>query len=139
MLRSIYRGSSIYHERLRNPTELWIAAGGRLNRKRQRRISSLAEVFSLHWEPIDLHRGILRVEENKTGERLELPPIRQLAAALALPGLHAPFACRLGAPKYNPESQQFQVGDWEAVVKATGATSKDPAIVFRRSGQRENR
>ena len=45
--------------------------------------------------------------------------------ALALPGLHAPFACRLGAPKYNPESQKFQLGDWEAVVNATGATSRD--------------
>jgi len=116
MLRSIYRRSSIDHEGLRNPVELWIAGGGRLNRKRRRRISSpaevlprwragaetvglppdhrdifmigtytgmrLGEVLSLRWERIDLERGILRVEETKTGEPLELPLTRQLAAVL---------------------------------------------------------
>ena len=114
MLRSIYRRSSIDHEGLRNPVELWIAGGGRLNRKRRRRISSPAEVLprwrtgveavglppphrdifligaytgmrlgkvvSLRWERIDLDRGILRVEETKTGEPLELPLTRQLTA-----------------------------------------------------------
>ena len=116
MLRSIYRRSSIDHEGLRNPVELWIAGGGRLNRKRRRRISSpvevlprwragveavglpaphrdifligaytgmrLGEVVSLRWERIDLERGILRVEETKTGEPLELPLTRQLATVL---------------------------------------------------------
>ena len=114
MLRSIYRRSSIDHEGLRNPVELWIAGGGRLNRKRRRRISSpaevlprwragveaiglpldhrdiftiraytgmrLGEVVSLRWERIDLEHRILRVEETKTGEPLELPLTRQLAA-----------------------------------------------------------
>ena len=116
MLRSIYRRSSIDHEGLRNPVELWIAGGGRLNRKRRRRISSpaevlprwragaeavglppdhrdiftigvytgmrLGEVLSLRWERIDLQHRILRVEETKTGEPLELPLTRQLAAVL---------------------------------------------------------
>ena len=116
MLRSIYRRSSIDHEGLRNPVELWIAGGRRLNRKRRRRISSpaevlprwragveaiglpspqrdiftigaytgmrLGEVISLRWERIDLDRGILRVEETKTGEPLELPLTHQLAAVL---------------------------------------------------------
>ncbi len=116
MLRSIYRRSSIDHEALRNPVELWVAGGGRLNRKRRRRISSpaevlprwragvevvglpsahrdifaigaytgmrLGEVVSLRWEHIDLDRGILRVEETKTGEPLELPLTRQLVSAL---------------------------------------------------------
>lgn len=45
--------------------------------------------------------------------------------ALALPGLHVPFACPRGAPKYNPKSQQFHLSDWEAVVKTTGRTAKD--------------
>ncbi len=45
--------------------------------------------------------------------------------ALASPGLHAPFACRLGAPKYNPKSKKFHLAHWEAVVKATGASAKD--------------
>ena len=114
MLRSIYRRSSIDHEGLRNLVELWIAGGGRLNRKRRRRISSPAEVLP-RWrsgwrpwgsrprtatfspsEPIPacawarwsrsvgsastLDRGILRVEETKTGEPLELLLTRQLTA-----------------------------------------------------------
>ena len=36
----------------------------------------LGEVVSLRWERIDLGRGILRVEETKTGEPLELPLTR---------------------------------------------------------------
>ncbi len=42
----------------------------------------LGEVVSLGWERIDMDRGILRVEETKTGEPLELPLTRQLAAVL---------------------------------------------------------
>ena len=38
--------------------------------------------------------------------------------ALALPGLHVPFARRLGAPKYNPKNRKFQLSDWAPVVKA---------------------
>ena len=38
------------------------------------------EIVSLRWERIDLERRILRVEETKTGEPLELPITRQLAA-----------------------------------------------------------
>ena len=37
------------------------------------------EIVSLRWERIDLDRRILRVEETKTGEPLELPITRQLA------------------------------------------------------------
>ena len=40
----------------------------------------LGEVVSLRWERIDLERAILRVEETKTGEPLELPLTRQLTA-----------------------------------------------------------
>ena len=40
----------------------------------------LGEVVSLRWERIDLDRRILRVEETKTGEPLELPLTRQLVA-----------------------------------------------------------
>ena len=114
MLRLIYRRPCVDHENLRNPVELWLAAGGRFNKMRRRRISGPAEVLprwragieafdlepavrdifligfytgmrrgeivSLRWERIDLERRILRVEETKTGEPLELPIIRQLAA-----------------------------------------------------------
>ena len=114
MLRSIYRRPCVDHESLRNPVELWLAAGGRFNKMRRRRISTPTEVLprwragvealdldpavrdilligfytgmrrgeicSLRWERIDLNRRILRVDETKTGEPLELPITRQLAA-----------------------------------------------------------
>ena len=114
MLRSIYRRHCVDYETLRNPVELWLAARGRFNRMRRRRISAPAEVLprwragmealdlepavrdifligfytgmrrgeivSLRLERIDLDRRILRVEETKTGEPLELPITRQLAA-----------------------------------------------------------
>ena len=45
MLRSIYRRPCVDHESLRNPVELWLAAGGRFNRQRRRRISAPNEVL----------------------------------------------------------------------------------------------
>ena len=116
MLRSIYRRPCVDFEGLRNPVDLWLAAGGRFHRKRRRRISSPAEVLprwsfgieatdlepevrdifligvytgmrrgeivSLRREQVDMERRILRVEETKTGEPLELPITRQLAVIL---------------------------------------------------------
>ena len=38
------------------------------------------EIVALRWDRVDLERRILRVEETKTGEPLELPITRQLAA-----------------------------------------------------------
>ena len=40
----------------------------------------LGEITSLRWERVDLKRCILRVDETKTGEVLELPITQQLAA-----------------------------------------------------------
>ena len=40
------------------------------------------EVVALRWERVDLARRILRIEETKTGQPLELPVTRQLAAIL---------------------------------------------------------
>ena len=40
------------------------------------------EIMELCWDRVDLERRILRVEETKTGEPLELPITRQLAALL---------------------------------------------------------
>ena len=114
LLRSIYRRPCVDHEGLKNPVELWLAAGGKFHPHRRRRISSPAEVLprwcagieavkmpepvrdvlwigvytgmrlgevkSLRWERVDLERRILRVEETKTGEVLELPITDQLAA-----------------------------------------------------------
>ena len=42
----------------------------------------LSEVFSLRWDRVDLEERVLRIEETKTGEPLELPITRQLAAIL---------------------------------------------------------
>ncbi|MDE2790533.1 MAG: integrase arm-type DNA-binding domain-containing protein [Paracoccaceae bacterium] len=114
MLRSIYRRPCVDHDGLCNPVEQWLAAGGRFNPTRRRRISGPAEVLprwragieaaglesairdifliglytgmrrgevlSLRWERMDLDRRILRVEETKTGEPLELPITKQLGA-----------------------------------------------------------
>ena len=41
-----------------------------------------SEVFGLRWTQVDLASMTLRVEETKTGEPLELPLTRQLAAIL---------------------------------------------------------
>ena len=110
----LYRRPCVDHESLRNPVELWLAAGGRFNRQWRRRISApnevlprwrtgieaadlepairdiflvgfytgmrRGEILSLRWERVDLDRRILRVEETKTGEPLELPVTRQLAS-----------------------------------------------------------
>ena len=114
MLRSLYRRPCVEHDGLRNPVDLWLAAGGKYHPHRRRRISSpaqvlprwcagiesapmpepvrdvmwigvytglrLGEVKSLRWDRVDLERRVLRVEEIKTGEVLELPITDQLAA-----------------------------------------------------------
>ena len=114
MLRSVYRRPCADHDGLKNPVELWLAAGGKFHRHRRRKISSPAEVLprwcagiesvkmpepirdvlwigvytgmrlgevkTLRWERVDLDKRILRVEETKTGEALELPITEQLAA-----------------------------------------------------------
>ena len=114
LLRAAYRRPCADHENLRNPVELWLAAGGRYHRPVRRRIATPAEVLprwrrgieavvrtpatrdifwfgmftgmrrgeilALRWECVDSDNGVLRVEETKTGEPLELPLTRQLAA-----------------------------------------------------------
>ena len=45
LLRSVYRRSCVDHEGLRNPVDLWLAAGGRFNPVVRRVISSPAEVL----------------------------------------------------------------------------------------------
>ncbi len=41
------------------------------------------EIMPLRWERVNMEAGLFRVEETKTGEPLELPVTRQLAAVLA--------------------------------------------------------
>ena len=135
LLRSVYRRPCVDREGLRNPVELWIAAGGRFNRSRRRRISApgevlprwrkgieaeavvaatrdifligmytgmrLGEIISLQWDRVDLEERILRVEETKTGEPLELPITGQLAASLAR------LRAQAGYPAQQPEGWVF--------------------------------
>ena len=42
----------------------------------------VSEIFGLRWDRVNLARRILRIEETKTGEPLDLPITRQLAAIL---------------------------------------------------------
>ena len=61
----------------------------------------MGEVVSLRWERVDLERRVLRVEETKTGEPLELPITRQLAAIFERRRADA------GAPGAEPEGWLF--------------------------------
>ena len=45
MLRSLYRRPCVDHDGLRNPVDLWLAAGGKYHPQKRRRISSPAEVL----------------------------------------------------------------------------------------------
>ena len=65
------------------------------------------EIMELCWDRVDLERRILRVEETKTGEPLELPITRQLAALLE--------RRRLEASASNGGAQQW-------VFPSTGAS-----------------
>ena len=65
------------------------------------------EIMELCWDRVDLKRRILRVEETKTGEPLELPITRQLAALLE--------RRRLEASASNGGAQQW-------VFPSTGAS-----------------
>jgi predicted RNase H-like nuclease len=43
--------------------------------------------------------------------------LMEVFPALALTGLHSPFAQRLGGPKYNPQNKKkFRILDWQAVT-----------------------
>ena len=56
------------------------------------------EIMGLCWDRVDLERRILRVEETKTGEPLELPITRQLAALLERRRLESPIWWRSSEP-----------------------------------------
>lgn len=52
--------------------------------------------------------------------------LMEVFPALALPGLHAPFAGRYRAPKYNPgKPSTFCISDWDAVVEVVVQTAHD--------------
>ena len=50
--------------------------------------------------------------------------LMEVFPALALTGVHAPFAQRLGGPKYNPQNKKkFRISGWRAVAKTVDAVS----------------
>ena len=53
LLRSVYRRSCVDHEGLRNPVDLWLAAGGRFNPVVRRVISSPSEVLPCWYRGIE--------------------------------------------------------------------------------------
>ena len=61
----------------------------------------VGEIFGLRWDRVDLERHILRVEETKTGEPLELPITWQLAAIFGRRRAQA------GHPSVRPEHWVF--------------------------------
>ena len=96
MLRVLYRRQCIDFEGLNNPVDQWRAGGGRPHRPRRRR----AEVFGLELVRIDMGRAVLRVDDTKSGEPLEFPVTRQLAAILE----------RAGSPSANASPQRRGAG-----------------------------
>ena len=64
----------------------------------------LGEVVSLRWERVDLERRVLRVEETKAGEPLELPVTRQLAAVFE--------RCRDRSGESPPGDARTEAGVW---------------------------
>ena len=57
LLRSVYRRPCVDLEGLRNPVDLWLAGGGRFNRKVRRRISAPSEVLPRWWAGIEAEVG----------------------------------------------------------------------------------
>ena len=80
----------------------------------------LGEITSLRWERVDLKHRILRVDETKTGEVLELPITRQLAVIFERrcadfeDAEHPPsgwvFPSRTSASGHVLDVQRFHVG-----------------------------
>ena len=57
LLRSVYRRPCVDVEGLRNPVDLWLAGGGKFNRKVRRRISAPSEVLPRWWAGIEAEVG----------------------------------------------------------------------------------
>lgn len=69
--------------------------------------------------PIRSFKQKLGAKEDPIASRSSLSGIFliEVFPALALPGLHAPFAQKKGAPKYNPGNRKkFRLDDWESVA-----------------------
>ena len=55
--------------------------------------------------------------------------LMEVFPALALTGVHIPFAQRWGGPKYNPQnSKKFRICDWQTVAKVVGHVSRNLGV-----------
>ncbi|MCY4237307.1 MAG: tyrosine-type recombinase/integrase [Rhodospirillaceae bacterium] len=79
----------------------------------------MGEILSLRWERVDLQKCILRVEETKTREPLELPVTRQLAAIFE----RRRAAC--GEEAAPPEGREREQERAETAAREKAAPSRD--------------
>ena len=55
--------------------------------------------------------------------------LMEVFPALALTGIHIPFAQRLGGPKYNPQNnKKFRLCDWRVVAKAVAEVARNLGV-----------
>ena len=113
-LRSVYRRPCVDHEGLRNPVELWLAAGGRYHRKTRKRISSPAEVLPRWRAGIEaevrnpVHRDLLLFGLYTGMRRGEIMPLRWDKVDLDA-GLFRVEETKTGVPLELPATRQLGV------------------------------
>ena len=118
LLRSIYRRACVDHEGLRNPVDLWLAAGGRFNPIVRRVISSPAEALPYWQRGIEAVvkdpaiRSIFWVAMYSGMRRGEILTLRWERMDLARGVVHVPHT-KTGTPLELPITRQLaSILDW---------------------------
>ncbi|MDE0447112.1 MAG: integrase arm-type DNA-binding domain-containing protein [Spirochaetaceae bacterium] len=112
LLRSIYRRACVDHEGLRNPVDLWLAAGGRFNPIVRRVISSPAEALPYWQRGIEAvvkdpaTRSIFWVAMYSGMRRGEILTLRWERVDLARGVVHVPHT-KTGTPLELPITRQL--------------------------------
>ena len=112
-LRSVYRRPCVDYDGLRNPVELWLAAGGRYHRKTRKRISSPAEVLPRWCAGIEaevvnpVHRDLLLFGLYTGMRRGEIMPLRWERVDLEA-GLFRVEETKTGVPLELPMTRQLE-------------------------------
>ncbi len=136
LLRSIYRRACVDHDGLRNPVDLWLAAGGRLNPIVRRVISSPAEARTLpYWQrgietvvKDPATRSIFWVAMYSGMRRGEILTLRWERVDLARGVVHVPHT-KTGTPLELPITRQLAaILDWRrSETGGTGWVFPSPA------------
>ena len=112
LLRSIYRRACVDHEGLRNPVDLWLAAGGRFNPIVRRVIASPAEALPYWQRGIEAvvkdpaTRSIFWVAMYSGMRRGEILTLRWESVDLARGVVHVPHT-KTGTPLELPMTRQL--------------------------------